>query len=425
VHLDPAPLPRLVHASVAVLLALVAVVVASLFAAGAARREARLLDLVARAGTGSLSPDRVADAERVVGVGLAVWIGCYLLAGVLFAVWLRTAYRTAQALGVVDLRYGPWWAAVGWIVPIWHLWVPKRIVDDLWRDATDDLRYEPRPTLMWAWWTLFVVGLVGGRVDADTSGGFRFFAAVLLLDAVVAVLGGAVVVGIALRLAARSRRAGRQLPGSGVLRQAAVPVAPGAALVAVAVGVVLVGAATGVTGTAALPTGLAAVAAGPAPASDAPEAVFQEQLPFAVQGDGFTIAMPGQPVRSGSEHPSEVGTLTTVNHTYEDEDVLYSVSSTRFADDIVLDATVLLESTLDAAADAALGFGSPPESGMLDGRPWREALVTTESGNLRVRHLLDGQQLLELVAGPERLDEYSPSAQDPFPPFLASLRFAA
>jgi hypothetical protein len=51
----------------------------------------------------------------------------------LFAVFLSRATLVVRSLGGVHVRYGPRLALLGWLVPVWGLIVPKRIVDDLWR----------------------------------------------------------------------------------------------------------------------------------------------------------------------------------------------------------------------------------------------------------------------------------------------------
>lgn len=425
------PLPRLLPAAAVALLALVPVVVAGLLASGAALREARLLDVVARAGPGSLSAERVAAAEQIVGRATWLAASCYLTAGVLFAVWLRTAWRTAYALRVRDLRYGPGWALVGWIVPLWNLWVPKRIVDDLWSGGTADIRYDGKSRLVLVWWITFVVGAAAARVaPAETGGDFRFLSFLLLLDVVLAFLGAAVLLAVTRRLMGRADRAGRPLRGRAWLPRTAVPLGPGAALAAAAAAVALAGAFAGVRGTAELPTDLAAAVADvadvaePAAGGDAP-APAAERLPVAVEGEGFTIAMPGPPVRE--EAPATAESVATVSHAYErgagDAYRLYVVTSAQletgdFAPDEELDPEATLTSVLESIAAEADGFGGPATTGTLQGRPWRQALVTTEVGNLMVRVLLDGDRLLQVTAGPQRLDE-----QDVFTPFVETLRF--
>jgi RNA polymerase subunit RPABC4/transcription elongation factor Spt4 len=88
-----------------------------------------------------------------------------LIALVLHVAWSSRAARNLPALGVLDRRYGPVWAVLGWVVPGWNLIRPKQVLDDLWRAGEPGLPpYTPAwrrvapPLLSSLWWTGLLFG---------------------------------------------------------------------------------------------------------------------------------------------------------------------------------------------------------------------------------------------------------------------------
>lgn len=83
--------------------------------------------------------------------------------GLMFTIWLRRAYINLPALGNVPLRRNPNTTFWCWIVPIWNLWVPKEIVNDVWRGSepgapVGDSQWTKRkvPWLVQIWWGTFL-----------------------------------------------------------------------------------------------------------------------------------------------------------------------------------------------------------------------------------------------------------------------------
>jgi RNA polymerase subunit RPABC4/transcription elongation factor Spt4 len=88
-----------------------------------------------------------------------------LLALVLYVAWSCRAARNLPALGVLDRRYGPVWAVLGWLVPGWNVIRPKQVLDDLWRTGEPGLPpYTPAwrrvapPLVASLWWTGLLFG---------------------------------------------------------------------------------------------------------------------------------------------------------------------------------------------------------------------------------------------------------------------------
>ncbi|MFI6324024.1 DUF4328 domain-containing protein [Nonomuraea sp. NPDC050556] len=86
----------------------------------------------------------------------------YILAAVLFLVWLMRARSNAESLVPVPHRHAEAWGIFGW-APVVNLWIPKRFADDIWSASqpgglrTGSLRTEPRSGLIWAWWLTWLL----------------------------------------------------------------------------------------------------------------------------------------------------------------------------------------------------------------------------------------------------------------------------
>ena len=84
--------------------------------------------------------------------------------GVVFVAWALQAYTNLPALGITNRRYWTAWAVLGWLVPGANLFVPKLLIDDVWRASSPSL--PPRPSASWQrrpvgdivtlWWTLWL-----------------------------------------------------------------------------------------------------------------------------------------------------------------------------------------------------------------------------------------------------------------------------
>jgi hypothetical protein len=177
---------------------LVAIIVADLVAIGSDLAEVRLLQ---RAGTEGISFDE-ADANdvRQAAIG-AVQLVLFIGAAVAFIAWLRRMYENAIALAPPVPRYGAGWTIGAWFVPVWNLFRPVQLVNDVRRSG------EPHPNwvplVIWSWWGLWLASLVLHNVSLSESGdnetldsaiaGSKWLAAADGLDALAAGLAIAVV----------------------------------------------------------------------------------------------------------------------------------------------------------------------------------------------------------------------------------------
>jgi hypothetical protein len=137
-----------------------------------------------------------------VGTAATLILLAILVAGVLFIVWLFRVVRQLHAGRPTMFRYRAGWAIGGWFVPLVNLVIPKQMVDDSWRAATD--RAKPVPPLFHVWWAAYLLGglvtIIGRGVEnGDTTNphslvnGDRIGGAGSLISALAAVLAMVVV----------------------------------------------------------------------------------------------------------------------------------------------------------------------------------------------------------------------------------------
>ena len=85
--------------------------------------------------------------------------------GLVFMAWAYRAYENLPALGIHDRRYWTAWAVLGWVLPGVNLFVPKLLIDDVWRASSPSLparvpaNWQRRPVgdVVHRWWVLWLV----------------------------------------------------------------------------------------------------------------------------------------------------------------------------------------------------------------------------------------------------------------------------
>lgn len=99
----------------------------------------------------------------------AFWVSVFavVMAGSVFLTWLWRARANSNHLSDAQHRMSRGWTIGAWFIPIGNLWLPRRILDDIWRTSrpdvprdvwrVDDLPYSP---LIRAWWLLLLTNFV-------------------------------------------------------------------------------------------------------------------------------------------------------------------------------------------------------------------------------------------------------------------------
>jgi hypothetical protein len=116
--------------------------------------------------SGSGSGPAAAIHDLIGLLEVLLWVGQLAVTGT----WLLRVRQNAKAIWPERVDHAAAWAYLGWIVPIASLFMPKQIVDQLWRitaDATDDESSAGSTSLWWAGW--LVLSIVRG-VDSRIGG---------------------------------------------------------------------------------------------------------------------------------------------------------------------------------------------------------------------------------------------------------------
>jgi hypothetical protein len=123
--------------------------------------------------SGDFDYDEVeAFEDRQLRVWLSV-IAIYLFAAVVFLVWIHRMNRAVRKYTQADLSYTPGWS-VGWfLVPIANLFMPYKVVKELWIATEPDrpaglfsMAGAASPIVLW-WWLLWIgSGLIGSAAGS-------------------------------------------------------------------------------------------------------------------------------------------------------------------------------------------------------------------------------------------------------------------
>jgi hypothetical protein len=158
--------------------AYVTLAVASIVNVAAALVSAVRITLLERylAGDPELTTDQLTASDNLTTATGVAQVAAYVVAGVIFIVWLWRARVNAEAISPnMAHRHGREWVILGWIVPVVNLWFPVRVIRDVWRTSGGG----PRTGLIVVWWLLWLVNLLVGRIVSygytnwDTAEGLR------------------------------------------------------------------------------------------------------------------------------------------------------------------------------------------------------------------------------------------------------------
>jgi serine/threonine-protein kinase len=121
-----------------------------------------------------LAGDGASSGDLYLWVGLvqAAW---FLVTAGLWLGWFRRAYLNLPALGARRLRYRPWWAVGAWLLPVFCLFRPKQLLNDIWRASDPDLppdqadawRKRPVAELLGWWWLAFLTSVLVRSITTE------------------------------------------------------------------------------------------------------------------------------------------------------------------------------------------------------------------------------------------------------------------
>jgi hypothetical protein len=127
---------------------------------------------------------------------------------VVFLFWIRRAHRNLRMLGVPKLGFSPRAAMAAFLVPVVNLFVPVRVVRELWLASRPEDPHGPpwwearRPFIVPVWWGLVVLAQLAdplwrplaGNVESLAVGGSTLLFIVAQLAAIAAALLGVAIV---------------------------------------------------------------------------------------------------------------------------------------------------------------------------------------------------------------------------------------
>lgn len=108
----------------------------------------------------------LASGDKLLLVTNGLILLCLLVSYVLGSMWIYRVACNVRALGADDLDDSPGWA-VGWYaVPFANLVRPFRVMRQIFlaSEKPNDWDDDRKPTLIVAWWTLFLVYSIGGYI---------------------------------------------------------------------------------------------------------------------------------------------------------------------------------------------------------------------------------------------------------------------
>jgi Domain of unknown function (DUF4328) len=84
------------------------------------------------------------------GVGFA----SFLLTSIVFLVFFHRAYSNLAVLGPSEQRWSAGWSVGSWFIPIFNLFRPKQIANDIWRGSDGS----SVPAIFHWWWAFWLLG---------------------------------------------------------------------------------------------------------------------------------------------------------------------------------------------------------------------------------------------------------------------------
>ncbi|WP_176993402.1 DUF4328 domain-containing protein [Nonomuraea jiangxiensis] len=119
----------------------------------------------------SLVDRMIADTDSVSGVAIRTGellvlgsevarVFTFFVAAAGFLAWLFRVRTNAVSLSLNGHRHGRFWLVAGWMFPIGWFWVPRQIVDDIWRASTPP---GSAKGLINAWWATWLIAWVTAR----------------------------------------------------------------------------------------------------------------------------------------------------------------------------------------------------------------------------------------------------------------------
>lgn len=103
------------------------------------------------------------DAYSLNSLAVKVQSGSLLVCVIVYVCWFVRVRTNAGVFDPAEQSMRPWWAVVGWFVPLLNLWYPRRITLEIW-DASRPVGARRSHLLVNVWWTSWIVSLLAYRL---------------------------------------------------------------------------------------------------------------------------------------------------------------------------------------------------------------------------------------------------------------------
>ncbi|WP_299217457.1 DUF4328 domain-containing protein [uncultured Dokdonia sp.] len=116
----------------------------------------------------AIDQDRADIIGTLQGLFAIAYTVLLIVTATMFIRWFRRAYYNLSQIVTIDNSEG--WAAGAWFVPIYNLFKPKQIMDELWEKtnrilSTQTLNYIKQETnIISIWWALWIISGIGNNI---------------------------------------------------------------------------------------------------------------------------------------------------------------------------------------------------------------------------------------------------------------------
>jgi hypothetical protein len=158
------------------------------------------IDLLSRAHSTRVTTQEAAAndvRQGIVGVCQAV---VYLGSSVAFLLWIHRAYRNLPSLRATGLSYSPGWAVGYFFIPIFNLFRPYQVMQEIWQGSCSHAAYDAfgravrrGGALVGWWWASFLLMNFAGQIsmrasmDAKTLDGLIAFSGASVVGALISI----------------------------------------------------------------------------------------------------------------------------------------------------------------------------------------------------------------------------------------------
>lgn len=149
----------------------------------------------------------------LVGVVAILHVLCFIACAIAFIVWMHRAYANLDAFGATGRAYSRGWTIGAWFIPFANLWLPYKVMQEIWQLSEPAGDETPMVAPIGAWWGAYVAMSILSNVAArlDDLGASAVTA---IITAIISVVAALLAIRLVHLLTARQERAPRASAGT-------------------------------------------------------------------------------------------------------------------------------------------------------------------------------------------------------------------